>query len=110
MEKHRELKVRVKKPEPIGRAALENPFSRNCTLHTPTGKAVIENLYVDSDYRGRGIGRALAQESLEKLRDKGALYYTFFTERNNNETIALFENLGFKKGKEALWMDCVKIY
>ena len=73
--------------------------------HRPTGKVVIENLYVDKEYRNKGYAAELLNECLKKLKEKGNKFVSSFIEENNLPTIKLHEKLVFKKGKKFFWLN-----
>lgn len=55
----------------------------------------IANIAVHSDYRQRGIGRALLAHLIEKTTAEGANYFTLEVRRNNLAAQALYESQGF---------------
>lgn len=68
-------------------------------------KAVIENLYVHPDFRGRKIGRELLESVIEKLKKINCEYICALTETTNERVIKLHLDLDFNKGKEYVWLD-----
>ena len=75
------------------------------SLNEETGKAQLENLFVKEDYRGKGIGIILIEDSLKRLEEKGSTYYVSLIEPDNEIAMSLFEYFGFRRGKVMLWMD-----
>lgn len=73
-------------------------------FHQPTGKAIIENLYVAKDYRRRSIGADLIKECTERLKRKEATHICALVEPDNKTTIRLLESQEFGKGKTFIWM------
>ena len=63
-------------------------------MRTPTD-GWLEGLRVDSSFRRHGVARAIARRLLEEAKDAGAKSLRFATARNNIESIALNESLGF---------------
>jgi ribosomal protein S18 acetylase RimI-like enzyme len=57
--------------------------------------AYLEELYVAPEQRGRGIGRALLEETLETARATGAIRIELGTSEADTEAIALYESCGF---------------
>jgi len=55
----------------------------------------LEGLRVDSSFRRHGVARAIARRLLEEAKDAGAKSLRFATARDNIESIALNESLGF---------------
>lgn len=74
-------------------------------LHQPTGKADIENIFVDENYRKQGIASMLLSECLKQLKSKGARYVCVLTKTNNKSTIEFLKKNNFNKGYEFVWMD-----
>ena len=74
-------------------------------FHNPTGKMVIENLYVDVDYRKMGVGGNLVSAFLGYLPSMGVEYICALIEEENKIIAKLLEKNGFKKGKKMFWMD-----
>ena len=63
-------------------------------MHTPDN-GWLEGLRVDSSLRRHGVARAVARRLLEESKDAGAKSLRFATARDNIESIALNESLGF---------------
>jgi ribosomal protein S18 acetylase RimI-like enzyme len=63
-------------------------------LEEPTGW--IEVLGVDPDYRGRAVGRRLAEEMLEHLRQRGATTVRTLVDEEMAGIAEFFEKLGFE--------------
>jgi len=59
-------------------------------------KGFIRVLGVVSDYRRRGIGRALAEKAVESLKERGMETVEASAVMNKPETIRLWESMGFK--------------
>jgi len=73
--------------------------------HLPTKKATFDNLHVNPNYRGLGIGHNLTSELVKALRNQGAFYICTLVESDNNTIVRVLEKSGFKKGKTMIWMD-----
>jgi ribosomal protein S18 acetylase RimI-like enzyme len=73
------------------------------SLHTPTGKATWENLYVLPEYRGKGVASKLIDKMVEQLKQKGATYVFFAVNSNNKEELEYFVRRGFEKGFDFSW-------
>lgn len=56
----------------------------------------LKRLIVTSPARGRGIGRALTKRVIERAREGGAVRVILQTGRPQPESIALYEDLGFR--------------
>ena len=70
-------------------------------------KAIIENLAVKEEYRGRGIGDELCKFALEELRKIGCKYVCHLIKSDNDIAIEFSSKAGFKKGIECVWMSRV---
>jgi ribosomal protein S18 acetylase RimI-like enzyme len=55
----------------------------------------LAELYVVPDQRGRGLGRALVEATIELARNEGADYICLATGEDNVASRALYESLGF---------------
>ncbi len=55
----------------------------------------IEPLGVDSRYRGRGLGRAIATECLRRMYTKGALDVYVETDLHRDAALSLYESVGY---------------
>jgi GNAT superfamily N-acetyltransferase len=77
----------------IGRAFL---FLIYNDLHSkPYG--LLEDVFVEEEYRGKGIGKELVKKVIEKAKELGC-YKLIATSRFGRENVhQLYENLGFKK-------------
>ena len=56
----------------------------------------INNVLIDVDYRGQGLGRILLQELLRVGRKNGVPEFTLEVRVSNTPAIKLYESLGFK--------------
>ena len=57
-------------------------------------------LTVDSNMRGRGIGKMLVEAFREKCDNLGIGYIYLFAPKNNKKTINFYKNVGLMEGKE----------
>ena len=55
----------------------------------------LAELYVVPDWRGRGLGRALMEASMELARQRGAVYMDLGTSEDDVAARNLYESLGF---------------
>jgi GNAT superfamily N-acetyltransferase len=77
----------------IGRAFLFLVYN---DLH-PKPYGLLEDVFVEEKYRGKGIGKELVQKVIEKAKEIGC-YKLIATSRFERENVhRLYENLGFKK-------------
>lgn len=56
-------------------------------------------LCVEHVRRGKGFGRRLANESLQRLERQGVTRVKLTVEPDNNQAIRLYESLGFERGR-----------
>jgi GNAT superfamily N-acetyltransferase len=59
------------------------------------GALCVHDLYVVPDWRGRGLGRALMEGSMELARQRGAVYMDLGTNEDDVAARNLYESLGF---------------
>ena len=79
--------------EVVGRAYLVLVQNE---LH-PEPYALLEDVFVKEEYRGRGIGKEIVRKAIEKARELGC-YKIIATSRFEREKVHRFyESLGFKK-------------
>lgn len=64
------------------------------------GELFLSKLYVDEEFRGKGIGKYMFQKFVEicKMRNLKKIHLT--CNRNNAGSIAFYEHLGFQKVRE----------
>ena len=60
-------------------------------------KAYLDDLIVDPEFRGHGIGSALMKHATNFSREKGAAYVDFTARPRREDSNGLYEKLGFKK-------------
>ena len=60
-------------------------------------KAYLDDLVVDSDYRGHGIGTALLESAITFAKEHGAAYADFTSRPERTSGNSLYEKLGFQK-------------
>ncbi len=64
-------------------------------LRGPAG--ALYDIVVDSEYRGRGVGRLLLEVTLEALESRGAPRVVLSTAQSNDVAQRLFERAGFRR-------------
>ncbi len=62
-----------------------------------TKKAVLEDVVVDEDFRGQGIGTKLIQTAIAKAKKTGAFIIDFTSRPNRESANRLYKKLGFKQ-------------
>ena len=89
--RNREMTVLLAGEGPDGFAQLRyRPWVYSHGLH-----AYLEELYVVPRLRGRGLGRALLEASLEAARGEGATHMELGTSETDVAARALYESVGF---------------
>jgi ribosomal protein S18 acetylase RimI-like enzyme len=69
-----------------------------CVYMTLTGpKGYLDHLVVASEWRRRGIGRALVQRAIDRARDAGASRVDLTANDQKLSGRALYESLGFRR-------------
>ena len=64
----------------------------------PTGlKAWIEDVVVDGDARGNGIGEALSRAALDEARRRGAKHVTLTSRSSREAANRLYQGIGFER-------------
>jgi ribosomal protein S18 acetylase RimI-like enzyme len=72
-------------------------ISSMCTYKVISGKkGWIEDVVVNEQYRGQGIGKKLMEKLLEEGKKKGLTEILLFTEDHRIPAIKLYSDLGFK--------------
>ena len=67
-----------------------------CVFHSPTGaKASVEDVVVDEEYRGRGLGRELMLGILERARRLAPIELHLTSKPARVAANALYQSLGF---------------
>ncbi len=75
-------------------------FAGFASILEKDGELFLSKLYVDKEFRGKGIGKYMFQKFVEicKLRNLKKIWLT--CNRNNVSSLAVYERLGFKKVRE----------
>ncbi len=71
------------------------------SVWTSTPDCWLEDLYVEEEARGRGVGRALVELAFERAGARGARRIELDTNEHNHGAIALYESLGFSTSSKA---------
>ena len=58
---------------------------------------ILEDLYVEAQYRKTGLGESLMQRAAQWAREKGAARLDLLTAKTNNAGQSLYEKLGYRK-------------
>lgn len=61
--------------------------------------AVLEDMIIDKNFRGKNYGKELINEAIRFARDKNVLRITLLTDFNNDPAINFYSNAGFVKSK-----------
>jgi ribosomal protein S18 acetylase RimI-like enzyme len=75
-------------------------FAGFAGIHEEDGKLFLSKLYVDEEFRGKGIASHMFQKFIEicKMRNLNKIWLT--CNRHNTNTLAVYEHLGFVKVRE----------
>lgn len=65
--------------------------------------AHIEEVIVDADHEGKGVGKQLMQKALELGREKGVAMFDLTSSPSKVAAQALYEKVGFKKRETNNW-------
>ncbi|MFO7710670.1 MAG: GNAT family N-acetyltransferase [Candidatus Woesearchaeota archaeon] len=68
-------------------------------------KAIIENIFVDPDFRGKEVGRLLLDNLISQLKGLGCEYVCSLTEITNDSTVRFYLKNNFNKGIDCVWLD-----
>jgi mycothiol synthase len=72
---------------------------------TGKGRGRIYMLGVDTDYRGRGLGKKLLMAGLLYLRNKGRELIDITVDSQNIVAVALYGSMGFQRYGETVWYE-----
>src|SRR5690606_35186147 len=67
-------------------------------------KGWIEDVVVDENYRGKGIGRKLVEKLLAVAQERAYTEVLLFTEAHRNQAIHLYESMGFRKRESSIYV------
>lgn len=76
-------------------ARLDGKLIGYCGFLQSFEEADITNAAVSAEHRGRGVGRRMLQELMERGRERGVLRYTLEVRAGNAPAIHLYRELGF---------------
>jgi ribosomal protein S18 acetylase RimI-like enzyme len=65
--------------------------------------AWIEDVFVEEQARGRGLGRALVEAAIERARARGCARIQLDANERNEGALALYRALGFESGSPERW-------
>ena len=63
----------------------------------------IEDVFVEEEARGRGLGRRLLEGCVERARRRGCQRIQLDANERNEGALALYRSLGFESGSPARW-------
>ena len=79
-----------------------------CVFHSPTGtKASVEDVVVDEEYRGRGLGRELMLGILERARRLAPIELHLTSKPARVAANALYQSLGFVRKETNAYTLCL---
>ena len=85
--------VALKGDQPVGFTQLYPKYSSVSAVKN----WILNDLYVESNYRKQGIGEAMIKTAMEFARADGAAYVQLETAVDNYSAQSLYEGLGFQK-------------
>jgi len=65
--------------------------------------AWLEDVFVEDDARGRGLGRALVEAAVERARSRGCARIQLDANERNEGALRLYRALGFETGSPERW-------
>jgi ribosomal protein S18 acetylase RimI-like enzyme len=89
------LLIAEEKDEVIGLIIVNNSFVFK--------KAIVENIYVSSLFRGQGVAKKLLDTAMDIVLGLGCEYVCALM--NDEKAINFYESNGFKKGRSFTWLD-----
>lgn len=75
-----------------------------CTSHKPTRTAALEDIWINQNHRGEGVGGKMIKELARQLRKKKYTYLCGFTLVSNKHK-DFFKKYGFTLGEKGYWFD-----
>ena len=76
-----------------------------CRIALALGWSSITRVYVDQDFRGQGLGKAIVAAALEGSLEQGATKAVLQVEANNATAIGVYESLGFNFHHEYSYLE-----
>lgn len=67
-------------------------------------KGWVEDVVVDQDLRGKGIGKQLMEKTIEEGKKLGLSDIFLYTEEERKVAIHMYESLGFKRKKSRIYI------
>lgn len=88
--------------EPVGTFAL---LVMDNLGHLGARSAILEDVVVNQEYRGQGIGKIMMEFANRLCRDKGCYKMSFSSNRNREAAHRFYESLGFRKHGFSFYVD-----
>lgn len=83
------------------RVSVWNGGSEDCWL---------EDLFVEPDSRGDGVGRALTNACIQRARQRGCGRIQLDANESNGKALTLYRDLGFEAGSPERWEGATDLY
>lgn len=80
------------------------------SVWTGVEDAWLEDLFVEPEARGAGLGRALVEACLERARARGCARIQLDSNERNETAEALYRSLGFETGTPSRWGGARDLY
>lgn len=77
-------------------------FFENFAAYTGHGGIFIDDLYVDPEYRGKGIGKALIQEMAKITLERGGVRLEWLCLKENTSSMEFYKHIGGKTVDECV--------
>jgi GNAT superfamily N-acetyltransferase len=80
------------------------------SVWTGTEDCWVEDVFVEEEARGEGVGRRLIEGCVERARRRGCKRVQLDANERNEGAIALYRSLGFESGSPARWDGARDLY
>jgi len=74
-------------------------------LHLPSKVGYLSDIVVKERARGRGVGAALTEETVKRMKDMGLTYIYALTQEANDGIQNLLKKEGFEAGETMVWFE-----
>lgn len=69
------------------------------------GKAIIENIFVKEEFRGKNIGEVLLESAIKQLSKLKCKYVCTFIKSKDAKIIGWYGKRGFNRGIDCVWLE-----
>ena len=86
------------KIEPVyGSLVIEGKVAACASIAIDRGYALLQNVVVSKEVRGKGLGKKICQAMIQKAKEQGAYHVFLQVVQSNEVAMNLYKRLGFKK-------------